>query len=136
MTETDKKDSLSVQKLQFQFMQNLRIAHGNVGEACKMMQIGRDTYLQWLNDDANFRFDVMVLVEEIGDFVENALMKKIQDGDTQAIMFFCKTKLKHRGYQEDAKAATTGPSKTKINVMVNIPNQPSIQIEQNEETDS
>jgi hypothetical protein len=136
MTETEKLNDVSVQKLQFQFMQNLRISHGNVGEACKMMKLGRDVYLQWLNDDPNFRFDVMVLVEEMGDFVENALLKKIQDGDTQAIMFYCNTKLKHRGYQEDAKAATTGPSKTKINVMVNIPNQPSIQIEQNEETDS
>jgi hypothetical protein len=136
MTDTEKLNDISVQKLQFQFMQNLRIAHGNVGEACKMMKIDRGTYLQWLNDDVNFRFDVMVLVEEMGDFVENALLKKIQDGDTQAIMFYCKTKLKHRGYQEDAKASTTGPSKTKINVMVNIPNQPSIQIEQNEETDS
>jgi len=136
MTETEKLSDVSVQKLQFQFMQNLRISHGNVGEACKMMKLGRDVYLQWLNDDPNFRFDVMVLVEEMGDFVENALLKKIQDGDTQAIMFYSKTKLKHRGYQEDAKAATTGPSKTKINVMVNIPNQPSIQIEQNEETDS
>ena len=136
MTETEKLNDVSVQKLQFQFMQNLRISHGNVGEACKMMKLGRDVYLQWLNDDPNFRFDVMVLVEEMGDFVENALLKKIQDGDTQAIMFYCKTKLKHRGYQEDAKAATTGPSKTKINVMVNIPNQPSIQIEQNEETNS
>lgn len=136
MTETEKLNDVSVQKLQFQFMQNLRICHGNVGEACKMMQLGRDVYLKWLNDDPNFRFDVMVLVEEMGDFVENALLKKIQDGDTQAIMFYCKTKLKHRGYQEDAKASTTGPSKTKINVMVNIPNQPQIQIEQNEETDS
>jgi hypothetical protein len=41
-----------------------------------------------------------------------------------ATIFYCKTKLKHRGYQEDAKANNTGPSKTKINVMVNLPNQP------------
>jgi hypothetical protein len=66
----------------------------------------------------------MVLIEEIGDKVEGMLMRKIMEGDTAAIMFYCKTKLKHRGYQEDAKANNTGPSKTKINVMVNLPNAP------------
>jgi hypothetical protein len=66
----------------------------------------------------------MVLIEEIGDKVEDMLMRKIMEGDTAATIFYCKTKLKHRGYQEDAKANNTGPSKTKINVMVNLPNQP------------
>jgi hypothetical protein len=114
----------AVERIQFQFLETLRIYRGNVGEACKAMKLDRGQYLAWLNDDREFRFQVMVLIEEIGDKVEDMLMRKIMEGDTAATIFYCKTKLKHRGYQEDAKANNTGPSKTKINVMVNLPNQP------------
>lgn len=121
-------DELAIQNLQYQFLDMLRICKGNVGEACLSMKLGRDMYLRWLNDDRDFRFQVMVLIEEIGDNVEDQLMRKIQEGDTQAIIFYCKTKLKHRGYQEDLKAGANVPTKTKINVMVNLPKQETIEI--------
>jgi hypothetical protein len=112
-------DELAIQNLQYQFLDMLRIARGNVGEACRSMKLGRDMYLRWLNDDRDFRFQVMVLIEEIGDNVEDELMKRIQEGDTQAI---------HRCYQEDPKAGNNVPTKTKINVMVNLPKQDTIEI--------
>jgi len=121
-------DELAIQNMQFQFLDMLRICKGNIGEACRSMKLGRDMYLRWLNDDRDFRFQVMVLIEEIGDNVEDQLMRRIQEGDTQAIIFYCKTKLKHRGYQEDPKAAANVPTKTKINVMVNLPKNETIQI--------
>lgn len=121
-------DELAIQNMQFQFLDMLRICKGNIGEACRSMKLGRDMYLRWLNDDRDFRFQVMVLIEEIGDNVEDQLMRRIQEGDTQAIIFYCKTKLKHRGYQEDLKGAANVPTKTKINVMVNLPKNETIQI--------
>jgi hypothetical protein len=114
----------AVERIQFQFLETLRIYRGNVADTCNAMKLDRGQYLHWLNEDREFRFQVMVLIEEIGDRVEDKLMQKIEEGDTSAIMFYCKTKLKHRGYQEDAKQNNTGPSKTKINVMVNLPNPP------------
>ena len=121
-------DELAIQAMQFQFLDMLRITKGNVAEACKSMKLGRDMYLRWLNDDRDFRFQVMVLIEEIGDNVEDQLMRRIQEGDTQAIIFYCKTKLKHRGYQEDPKAGNNVPTKTKINVMVNLPQRETLEI--------
>lgn len=119
----------AVERLQFQFLETLRIYRGHIGETCRAMKLDRGQYLAWLNDDREFRFQVMVIIEEIGDRVEDKLLQKIEEGDTSAIMFYCKTKLKHRGYQEDAKQSNTGPAKTKINVMVNLPNgQPTVEI--------
>lgn len=119
------KEQLAVEKLQMEFLDHLRIAKGNVYTACKTMRIGRDRYLNWLNEDQGFRFQVMVLIEEIGDFVESKLLKKIEDEDIAAIIFYCKTKLKHRGYVEDLKQIPTGGNKTKINVSINMPNKPA-----------
>lgn len=119
----------AIERIQFQFLETLRIYRGNIGKTCEAMKLDRGQYLAWLNDDRDFRFQVMVLIESIGDWVEDKLMQKIEEGDSASIMFYCKTKLKHRGYQEDAKQSNTGPSKTKINVMVNLPNaQPTVEI--------
>jgi hypothetical protein len=116
------RENLAIEKLQLEFLDHLRINRGNIYEACRSMKIGRDRYLSWLNEDQGFRFQVMVIAEELGDFVEGQLLQKIMDGDTASIIFYCKTKLKHRGYVEDLKQVPTGGSRTKINVSVNMPN--------------
>jgi hypothetical protein len=139
MSEIEKKDEIQIQRIQNQFLDVLRICRGNVGLACKQVKLDRAEYLKWLNDDRDFRFNVMVLIEEIGDNVEDRLMQKINEGDTAAILFYCKTKLKHRGYVEDQNKANVGAAKTKINVMVNLPEnkaeQPVIEINENAETE-
>ena len=103
IVKSKKVEEAAVERIQFQFLETLRIYRGDVSEACNAMKLDRGQYLAWLNEDRDFRFQVMVLIEEIGDKVEGMLMRKIMEGDTAAIMFYCKTKLKHRGYQEDAK---------------------------------
>jgi hypothetical protein len=39
--------------------------------------------------------------ETTGDMVEGQLLKMIKEGDVTAIIFYCKTKLKHRGYEQN-----------------------------------
>jgi hypothetical protein len=112
-------NDIAIERLQMDFLDHLRIAKGNVSEACKNMQVSFARYLQWLNDDPGFRFQVMVVKEAIGDFVEDKLLQRINDGDTAAIIFYCKTKLKHRGYVEDGKMPQS--NKTRINVSINMP---------------
>jgi hypothetical protein len=53
---------------------------------------------KWLDNDEQFAWEVHAAKEYAGDQVEGMLFRKIKDGDTTAIMFYCETKLKSRGY--------------------------------------
>lgn len=73
---------------------------GIVTTACKAINIERSTFYDWYNTDEDFKKQV----DEIGnvalDFAESKLHKKIESGDTTAIIFYLKTKGKNRGYIE------------------------------------
>ena len=81
-------------------LDNLHKALGNITIACKNTGIARQTYYDWLSRDKDFAAAVDEVMEERGDFVENALDKLIQAGNPAAIIFYCKTKLKNRGFVE------------------------------------
>lgn len=69
--------------------------------ACKDVNIDFTTYQQWRKKYPAFNEECeRIMNEDVADFVESALMKRIQAGDTTAIIFFCKTKMKNRGYTE------------------------------------
>ena len=69
--------------------------------ACKDVGIDFVTYQNWRRRYPDFDAQVdRVLNEECADMVESALLKRIKAGDTTAIIFYCKTKLKNRGYTE------------------------------------
>jgi hypothetical protein len=84
------------------FLDSYRKAFGNISIACKSVEISRGTYYNWKESDAEFAkaLEQVEPDEEFIDFTENALYKKIKDGDTTAIIFALKTKGKKRGYVE------------------------------------
>jgi len=90
--KTDKKKKELIAALQ----QNL----GIVTDACKQVNITRDTYYRWLKEDEEFKKKVDELEDIALDFAESMLLKKIKEGDTTAIIFYMKTKGKKRGYIE------------------------------------
>jgi hypothetical protein len=75
---------------------------GNITQSCKAVEVSRQTYYNWIEQDTEFKaeLDAIEPAEVFIDFAENGLVKKIQDGDTTAIIFALKTKGKKRGYVE------------------------------------
>lgn len=72
----------------------------NVSKACDIVGIDRDTHYKWLKNDPDYRAKYQALEEKEGDKVEEVLKTLVQDKDTTAVIFYCKTKLKNRGYSE------------------------------------
>lgn len=73
---------------------------GIISPSCKTIGIDRKTYYTWREKDKDFDEACKEIEETQGDMVENKLLNRIVDGDTIATIFYCKTKLKNRGYVE------------------------------------
>ena len=84
------------------FLEAYKKAFGNISKACKATNMDRGTFYDWKVKDADFvaALEAIEPDEDFADFVEDALVEKIKDKDTTAIIFACKTKLKKRGYVE------------------------------------
>ena len=85
------------------FLNNLSLSYGIIKTACVLSNVSRQTVYNWMKEDADFKQRVSDINEEAIDFVEHKLFDKIQDNDTTAIIFFLKTKAKHRGYSEHSQ---------------------------------
>ena len=73
---------------------------GIVTPACKEVGISRNQFYVYYNTDPEFKAAVDDINEITLDFVENQLLKKIKEGENQAIMFYMKYKARKRGYTE------------------------------------
>jgi hypothetical protein len=80
----------------------------NITKACDMTKIHRRTYYDWIEKDTDFANLVTDTQEALIDSVEDALKDKIADGDTTSIIFFLKTRAKHRGYVEKQQTELSG----------------------------
>ena len=74
---------------------------GVVTTAAQQAGISRETHYRWLRTDDNYLKWIAEIPELTLDFVENALLKQIRDGNTTSTLFFLKNKGKHRGYVEN-----------------------------------
>lgn len=94
-----------------EFLKVFEKALGNVSVACKNFGLDNSTYYGWYKDDADFRAKADAVKEIRKDFIESALDKRIQEGDTTAIIFAAKTQCKDRGYVEkqELKVETEQP---------------------------
>ncbi len=75
-------------------------AHGLVGLAADMAGIHRNTVSKYIRDFPSVAEAVEDAREKLYDTVESKLYERIEAGDLTAIIFFLKTRCKHRGYTE------------------------------------
>lgn len=76
----------------------LKESLGIISIACQKSNISRQTFYTWYKEDEKFREEVDNISESQKDFVEHSLLKKIKSGDSQCIIFYCRSKMKDRGY--------------------------------------
>lgn len=83
----------------------------NISKACKAIGISRQSYYNWLDNIDNFQSSINKANEGKIDFVENALMKRIEEGNVRAMIYFLSTKAKEKGYttKTEAKSARNTP---------------------------
>jgi hypothetical protein len=81
---------------------------GVVATACKIVGMARETHYQWYRKDEDYKKKVDDISELTIDFAESKLHKQIEDGNITAIIFFLKTKAKHRGYIERQEVDNSG----------------------------
>jgi len=88
MTLTDEQES---------FLSNLEKQMGILSSALQKSNITQEKYDDWYRN-VEFKKRVNLINERSIDFVENQLLKKINEGDLSAIQFYLKTKGEKRGY--------------------------------------
>ena len=78
----------------------LRANLGIVTDACNQCGVPRRTHYNWMDTDDAYRDAYLTIADEALDFAESQLLELIAQGNTKAIIFYLKTKGKHRGYTE------------------------------------
>jgi len=104
---TTNSDKMSLKKQAF--ITAYRKSFGNISASCESIDIDRATYYRWIDNDHDFveALHKVEPEETFVDFAERALAKKINSGDTTAIIFALKTKGKRRGYIERTETDLT-----------------------------
>lgn len=90
----------SKENLKPKFLEAFERHMGIISPSCSEVGIDRQTYYNWRKLDPDFDKACKEIEETQGDMVENRLLTRINEGDTIATIFYCKTKLKNRGYVE------------------------------------
>jgi hypothetical protein len=86
-----------ITKRQEDFLRVLQQSLGVVGLALQQTNVSRDEYDEWL-EDMEFEQKIKEIDDLSLDYVENQLLKLIQQGELSAITYYLKTKGKKRGY--------------------------------------
>ena len=93
-----KKKSITVKKTLV--IKALEKNLGNISKACKKVDISRQCFYRWKEEDPKFAERVEDINELIIDFAESHLFKQIKNNIPSSTIFFLKTKGRDRGYIE------------------------------------
>jgi hypothetical protein len=83
-----------------QIIEALGQAEGFISQAAALLKCTPQTIYNYRDRYASVREALIEAEEKRGDFVESRLLKAIKEDNVAAIIFYCKTKLKGRGYIE------------------------------------
>lgn len=97
------------------FIEAYKNSLGNICKALEMMppvaRPSRQQVYKWIDADPDFKNSLTEAMELQKDFAENALLQRIREGDTTAIIFYLKTKAKDRGYSEKVEVSAKPDTK-------------------------
>nr|DAY26079.1 MAG TPA: Terminase small subunit [Caudoviricetes sp.] len=116
--KTTAKTKKRVEDKKALFLKAFAQSRGIIAPACRAISMTRQIYYKWLEDDPSFAEAVEAIRQEQIDTVESALLNKIEDGDTTAVIFYLKTKGKERGYSE--RTELTGKDGKDLNPDIRI----------------
>ena len=96
---------------------------GVITPACEAVGIARSTHYRWMDEDEDYKNNCEDIGEKQIDFVESKLIENINNNDTTGIIFYLKTKGKHRGYIERQEIDHSGIPENKISVEIVKPSE-------------
>ncbi len=106
--KTPKKMPINRVTKQNAMIQAMKVQLGNVTASAAEVGIDRSTHIKWMEKYPEYREKIEGIAEEVLDFAENSLYRQIMAHNTQATIFFLKTKGKHRGYVEKKELEVNG----------------------------
>jgi hypothetical protein len=89
---------------------------GNISSTCRSANVSRQTYYDWMKDQA-FSDQVGNVKESLIDLTEDKLLENINKGKTAEIIFYLKTKGKSRGYIEKQEIETIGEKMFEVKIL-------------------
>lgn len=92
----------------------LKDLDGNMAATARRFHCSRALVWRHVNEDQELRELVEELGESFIDETENRLFEKIRAGDTACIIFFLKTRARHRGYSERLELATVSTREIEV----------------------
>ena len=87
-------------KRQKEFLKVLENSMGIVTSAAAKYGIDPSTHYEWCKKSPEYKEAAEAARHRVDDMAESALLKAINAGEPSAIIFYCKTRLKNRGYSE------------------------------------
>ena len=101
-----------------QFLEALEKSMGIISQAAKKIGIDRTTPYKWMREDEDYDAQVKELLNVSLDFVEGKLFEAIDKNNITGIIFYLKTKGKHRGYVERHELAGVDDKELKVEIEV------------------
>jgi hypothetical protein len=86
-----------------QFIEALKTSLGVITQAEKISGIHREEHYKWIKEDENYLKQYNEIRNITDDFVESKLYQLVNELNPTAIIFYCKTRMKNRGYDERAE---------------------------------
>ncbi len=102
---------------------------GVVAPAAILATIGRRLHYDWIETDEEYAKQCEDITEKTLDFAETNLFKQIEQGQTQATIFFLKTKGKDRGYTEQQQIDFTNSDGSLQPLTIQLVAQPDLILE-------
>jgi len=101
-----------------QFLEALEKSMGIMSQAAKKIGVDRTTPYKWMREDEEYDARVKELLNVSLDFVEGKLFEAIDNNNITGIIFYLKTKGKHRGYVERHELAGVDDKELKVEIEV------------------